>query len=188
MRVFDFDNTLFKGESVFSFAIFVMKKKKSLIRYIPGCVRILFLYKRRKMDIESFTKKLEKYTTIFLENREFIESLVEEFWILHIERLYPHMLKLVHKEDIIITSSPDFLISSIKDLLNTDHILCTKLDLEKGKILDLNFQENKVKNFNKYYKGKVIDEFYTDSYNDQPLMDISKSVFLVKNGVCKKIK
>ena len=91
--MFDFDNTIYDGESSFDFALYVMKKKKSLIVHLPAILRILFLYKICKMDIDEFTKRLEKYASIFLENQELIEESVEEFWNSRIEKLYPNMLK-----------------------------------------------------------------------------------------------
>ncbi len=188
MRVFDFDNTLYQGESTFDFAMFIVKKKKSLLRYVPQFIRILFLYKVCKLDINEFTDKLEKYSKQFLENKEWIMESVDEFWDENIGKLYPHMLKKIKKSDVILTTSPDFLLKGIDDVLNTDHIFGTTLDFAKGKISHLNFQENKVKKFLEAYPNKEIDEFYTDSYNDEPLMKISKKVFLVKNGVIKQIK
>lgn len=188
MQIFDFDNTIYKGESVFDFAMFVIKRKKSLMKYIPGIVRLLFLYKICKMDVEEFQVALEKYSRPFLENQEFIEALIQEFWLSNIERLYPHMLKRIKPEDIIITSSPEFLIDGIKDVLNTDKILCSKLDLKNGKITFLNFADNKVKYLEKEYPNAKVDTLYTDSYNDKPLMEIARNVYLVKKGNLKKIK
>ena len=188
MRVFDFDNTIYKGESSFDFAMFVVKRKKTLIRYIPAFLKMLFLYKRCKMDIETFTKQLEKYATPFFKNLDIIQELVDEFWTENIGKLYPEMLKKITKEDIIITSSPDFLLNEIKDVLNTNQILTTELDLKKKKIKFLNFQENKVKALKENYPKKKIKELYTDSYNDKPLMDLAENVYLVKNGICNKIK
>ncbi len=188
MRVFDFDNTIYKGESTFDFAVFVMKKKKSLLRYLPGIVQLLLKYHFCKMDVNTFQNKIQEYTQIFLKNKEMIQDLVDEFWLLHLENIYPHMLKKIHKDDVILTTSPDFLMKGISDILPTNKILTTELDLENGCIKYFNFRENKVKNFKRKYGQEKISELYTDSYNDQPLMDIAKHVFLVKNGVPKKIK
>ena len=41
MQAFDFDNTIYKGESAFDFALFVMRKKISLIRYLPHILSLL---------------------------------------------------------------------------------------------------------------------------------------------------
>ena len=188
MKVFDFDNTIYDGESSFDFALYVMKKKKSLIVHLPAILRILFLYKICKMDIEEFTKRLEKYASIFLENQELIEESVEEFWNRRIEKLYPNMLKKIKEDDVIITTCPSFLINGIRDVLNTDHILSTELDLQSGRIQYLNFKENKVKKWKKVYPNKKVDALYTDSYNDKPLMELAKSVYIVNHGIPKKIK
>ena len=76
----------------------------------------------------------------------------------------------------------------IKDVLNTDHILDTKIDIETGKITMLNFQKNKVETFKEVFPKAKVKSFYTDSYNDKPFMEISENVYLVKKGKCKKIK
>ena len=188
MRVFDFDNTIYKGESTFDFAVFVIRKKPSLLRYLPSCINILLHYKFGHMNVDTFTKYLEKYAKIVLKNKELICSLVDEFWLQNIDRIYPHMLKKIRKDDVILTTAPDFLMKGIQDILPTDHLFTTRVDFQKGKILYLNFHENKVKNFQKHYHKEAIDELYTDSYNDQPLIDIAKHFYLVKNGVMKQMK
>lgn len=186
MKVFDFDNTIYKGESTFDFALFLLKRKKSLIRFFPSCLWLLCLYKVARMDATQFQAKLDKYTKQLLKNKDFILECVKDFWEENIDRIYPHMLKMIHEDDVIITTCPDFLINEIRDIIPTDHILSTKTDLDQGKILFLNFHENKIKAYREYYKDRKIENFYTDSQNDRPLMAISQNVFLVKNGVVKR--
>lgn len=188
MNVFDFDNTLYKGESSFDFALFMIKKKKRLILYLPRFVFLLFLYKICVLKPANFKKRLEKLMSVFLKNKEFTLSCIHEFWLYHIDKLDTNMLKLIKSNDVISTASPSFLIDDLKDVLNTDHIICTQIDLEKGKISVLNFHDNKVKTFKQYYPNTKIQTFYTDSYNDKPLMDIAQSVYLVKKGKLKKMK
>ena len=69
MQAFDFDNTLYKGESTFDFALFVIKKNKRLIKHLPGILRALGAYKLCLWDEEKFLRELEKYTKVFLENK-----------------------------------------------------------------------------------------------------------------------
>ena len=61
-------------------------------------------------------------------------------------------------------------------------------DLDKKEITHFNFKDNKVKKFRELYGDAKIDSFYTDSYNDRAVMDISEKVFLVKNGKIRRIK
>ncbi len=188
MQVFDFDNTIYHGESTFDFAMFVIKRKKSLLKYTPKIIKLLIKYKRCKMTEVEFQEELEKFTSPFLQNKEFIKKSVQDFWLKNKRKLNSNMLDKIEKEDVILTCSPSFLIKEIEPCLHTKNIIATEIDIEKGKIHFLNFGKNKVKIFQKQFPKKKIQTVYTDSYNDQALMDVAKSVYLVKKGNCTKIK
>ena len=188
MQAFDFDNTIYKGESSFDFALYVVKHDLKLLRYLPAIIKVLLSYKSAKMSVDEYTELLNKYISIFLDNKEKILELVEGFWQTHERKLYLNMLEKIHFNDVIITTAPDFLMRGIRKRLRTGNILCTKTDLKKGKLIYLNFHENKVKSFKKKYPKKTIKNFYTDSYNDEPFMEFSKNVYLVNHGDLTKIK
>ena len=62
------------------------------------------------------------------------------------------------------------------------------VDVSTGKFLRLNFLENKVKYFRELCPGAEIENFYTDSMNDEAMMDISEHVYLVKKDKITKLK
>ena len=188
MQAFDFDNTIYKGESAFDFALFVLKKRKRLLRYLPGIVKILLDYKACRMSSDEYLVRINKYAPIFLENKEFIQKLVVEFWKKNEHKLYLHILEKITPEDFIITSSPYFLLEPIMEKLNTTHFICSEANLDEGKMTYLNFKENKVKKFVEKIGKKKITNFYTDSYNDKPMMDYAEHVFLITKGKIEKIK
>lgn len=188
MQAFDFDNTIYKGESAFDFALFVMRKKISLIRYLPHILSLLYKYEKCKMSSEEFQNAFNSYADVLLKNKEIVEDLVVKFWQKNEHKLYPHILEKIKPEDFIITASPDFLIEPIKNKINTKNFLCSEADLSLGKITYLNFGENKVKRFVKKIGKKKITNFYTDSYNDKPMMDYAEHVFLITKGKIEKIK
>ena len=188
MQVFDFDNTIYHGESTFDFAVFIIVRKKSLLKYFPGILKLLIKYKRCKMSTLEFQYELEKYTKVFLENKDFIRQSVKEFWQKNRQKLNPEMLAKIKKEDVILTCSPSFLINEIKEDLHTKNIIATEINIEEGKIEYLNFGKNKVQIFKEKYPKKKITTVITDSYNDQALMDEAKHVYLVKKKECLKIK
>jgi hypothetical protein len=123
-----------------------------------------------------------------LRDKNEIFSAVDGFWEKNRCKLDKAMLKRIEKDDIIITAGPDFLINGIRDLINTDHIISSRIDAEKMKVKYLNFGENKVKGYKAMYGDRRIDCFYTDSYNDKALMDISDKVYIVKKGRLSRIK
>lgn len=188
MQAFDFDNTIYKGESSFDFALYVVRHEVRLLKYLPVILKVLILYKSEHLSVDEYMELLNKYVGIFMENKERIIELVDGFWQTHERKLYLNMLEKIHFNDVIITTAPDFLMKGIKKRLKTRNILCTKTDLKKGVLVYLNFHENKVKAFKKKYPKKTIKNFYTDSYNDAPFMDFSKNVYLVNHGDITKIK
>ena len=188
MQAFDFDNTIYKGESSFDFALFVVRHDLKLLKYLPIIIKVLISYKSEHLSVDEYAKLLNKYIGFFLANKERILDLVDDFWATHERKLYLNMLEKIHFNDVIITTAPDFLMKGIRKRLRTANILCTKTDLKKGELVYLNFHENKVKAFKKKYPKKTIKNFYTDSYNDEPFMDFSKNVYLVSHGDLTKIK
>ena len=188
MQAFDFDNTIYKGESAFDFALFAFKKNKRFILYTFPLIRLLIKYKRCKMTPDEFTDELNKYIYIIVGNKALIEDLVVEFWSIYDKNLYLNMLEKIHFNDVIVTTCPNFIMKGIQKRLRTKNILCTDVDLKRGKINYLNFGDNKVRLFKKKYPNRIIKNLYTDSYNDKPFMEFSKNVYLVNHGDCTKIK
>ena len=188
MQVFDFDNTIYHGESTFDFAMFIIKRKKSLLKCAPGITLLLIKYKRCKMNALEFQTELEKFTGPFLQNKEFIKKSVQDNRKKNRKKLDQNIIKKIKKNDVILTCSPSFLIKEIENDLNTKNIVATEIDIDEGKIHFLNFGKNKVKIFQEKFPKKKIQTVYTDSYNDKALMDVAKNVYLVKKGKCTKIK
>ena len=188
MQVFDFDNTIYHGESTFDFAMFIIKRKKSLLKCAPGITLLLIKYKRCKMNALEFQTELEKFTGPFLQNKEFIKKSVQDFWQKNRKKLDQNIIKKIKKNDVILTCSPSFLIKEIENDLNTKNIVATEIDIDEGKIHFLNFGKNKVKIFQEKFPKKKIQTVYTDSYNDKEKMDEAKKVYNVKKGKCTKIK
>ena len=188
MNVFDFDNTLYHGESAVDFAFFMIHKNQKIILWIPTILWNLLKYKLCLVTREEMERIINKFLKVLIQDEENLRCQVRLFWENHDKKLDQEMLKLVSAEDVILTAGPDFLLNEISNQLGTSHIQSSKVDLRKKNIIYLNFRSNKVKRFYENYGNAVIEKFYTDSYNDKALMEISESVFLVKKGKTKIVK
>ena len=188
MKAFDFDNTLYCGESSLDFSLFMIKSHKKILLYLPIILGNAVKYKLCLVDRRKLEDTINKYLKIIIRDRQEIEGLVTHFWKKHSSRLDPKMLRLITPEDVIITAGPDFLLNGIRSLLNTQNIISSKVDLDKKEIIHFNFKDYKVKRFRKLYGNTRIECFYTDSYNDRALMEISDRVCLVKKGRILEIK
>lgn len=188
MKVFDFDNTIYDGECCIDFFLFVFRKKRTFSKYIPLAGYTLLLYKLNKLPISKVEEVADSLSHVLIKYKEETSDLIQEFWKTHQNRLKKEMLDKIGEDDIIITASPGVLIDGIKEKLKTKNIICSDLDVNTGKLSFLCMAENKVKAFKTLYPDTSIDEFYTDSMSDKPLMDISDNVFFVKGKNITQIK
>lgn len=188
MKVFDFDNTLYHGESAVDLALYMIKNNKRIILYLPKIFYNLIKYKLCIAEKEKMVLAINDFLKNAIRDKEELFSAVKGFWEKNGCKLDRKMLDMIGSDDVIITAGPDFLINGIRGLINTDHIISSRIDSVKMKVRYLNFGENKVKGYKALYGDKRIDCFYTDSYNDKALMDISDKVFVVKKGRLSRIK
>ena len=68
------------------------------------------------------------------------------------------------------------------------NLVASEVDLEEGVITKACFREGKIDCLNKAFPDAVIDDFYTDSLNDEFLFPLAKRVFMVKGNKITQIK
>ncbi len=188
MKVFDFDNTIYSGESTVDFFLFCIKKKPSLIKYLPLVLKMVFLYKMRKLPLEKLYSIAIKMMNVVVDNKENADSFIEEFWSINKKKLREEFLDMIEQDDVVISGSPILLLDGVKEYLNTDKIYGTIIDLEGKEKPFICYGENKLLLLKLLYKDLHIDEVYTDSYSDLPLIMNSDVAYMVKNNKIKRIK
>ncbi len=188
MNAYDFDNTIYNGESIFDFFLFILKKDIWLIKFLPIVLIRLIEYKLNILKIDKIYKTVEMIINSFFKRSNFnYNELVEQFWKKNYKKLKPEFLKMLKKNDLIITGCPSFLIGYIKDDLKAKNIICTEFDIDNKKVKFICFGDNKVKAFKEKYKNKRIKKFYTDSLSDIPFMKLADEVYFVNKDKIKKI-
>ena len=80
MRVFDFDNTIYDGESIFDIFLYWLKKDfRNIIKYAPKFIRDFIRYKFDKITVDeamtsygaAFKDYCQKYDNIYDEFEKF---------------------------------------------------------------------------------------------------------------------
>jgi len=188
MNVYDFDNTIYDGESGIQMFFYYLRKRPGLARYAPQVLRGLIDYKRGKINFDQAIARVGGVLRPFLEGIEDYHADARDFWDKHEHRIHPFYQELHRPDDLIISAGPEQSLREICARLGVNHYLGSIIN-ENTNTLDFAcYRENKVKAFRERYPRQQIDSLYTDSMNDKPLMDIAKNVFLVKKGVVKQIK
>lgn len=178
MNIYDFDGTLYDGDSTFDFLKYSIKKHPALLRFLPGIGWAGLLY---------FTKQLEKTAAKERFYRIFTgydaPGLLEEFWDKHQHKIFPWYPGQQEETDIVISASPEFLLEPICARLGIKHLMASRVDPKTGKYTGLNcWGEEKVIRLKDQMDITHCDKFFSDSYSDTPLAKIADEAFLIKKG------
>ncbi len=179
MNVYDFDGTIYHGDSTADFFKFSLKKHPSLLRYLPKQLWGFFRYAVKAID----KTKMKENFYCFLKGID-AEKEVEEFWDTHIKNIYPFYKEQQREDDIFISASPEFLLNPICKRLSINHLMASRVDMKTGKYTGVNCRsEEKVRRLYEKYGQVHIDNFYSDSDADLPLARLADKAFkITKNG------
>ena len=175
MNVFDFDNTIFDGDSTFRFVRFCMKRHPRALLYLPriGWASVKYY----TFHIGTKTRFKERMYT-FLKACD-TEADVEAFWQENLSRVKAFYKEIHRDDDLIISASPEFLLKPLENKLGIS-VIASRVSPADGKTTGENcYNAEKVRRFREIYPDGEIDNFYSDSYSDEPLALISKRAFIV---------
>ncbi|MBQ2774841.1 MAG: HAD-IB family phosphatase [Clostridia bacterium] len=187
MNVYDFDNTIYDGETFISLFMFLIKKDPSLIKYIPDVVSGLYKYTKGTINVDEALAEYGQLFSEYLSGIENLDELLSSFWDSHMHKIKMFYFRQRQADDIIISASPDIFLFDILRRLNIKNYICSKTD-DKAYITDLCFRGRKVELFREKFPEAEIDNFYTDSVNDTPMMEIAKHAFLVSGNRITQVK
>ena len=178
INLYDFDGTIYNGDSSIDFYKFCFKKKKSICKYWIKIGWCLFLY---VLGIKTKTETKQVFFC-FLKNFDNIDELVEEFWKINFCKIKKWYLKKNHNNDIIISASPEFLLKTPCKKLKVFDLIASNVSKKNGKFLSENcYGLKKVDYLNSKYPDIQVIEMYTDSLSDKPLLDLSINGYIVDN-------
>lgn len=182
MNVYDFDGTIYDGDSSVDFFLYVLKQRPSVLRYTPKQAWGFLLYGLKQIS----KTELKEYFFGFLSSID-AEKLTEDFWNYNRCKIYKWYLDQQQQDDIIISASPEFLLKPICQRLGIHHLIASKVDARSGKFSGENCHgAEKVQRLSTEYHVTQIDNFYSDSYSDLPLAQIAGKAFLIVNGNMRK--
>lgn len=193
MRVFDFDGTIYDGESLFDLYLYSARHDPKVFRYIAPVLRYAVKYKLGRATLEQMEygvgKMTEGYLTELSRSKRVasVEQLVDDFWDRYYARIKPWYQP--ESDDVILTASFDLTVGKACRRLDVRNLVASEVDVETMKVTYLNFSTNKAKRFRELYgPDVVIDEFYTDSKFDQPMIDMARHAFMVKGNTITQVK
>lgn len=196
MNVYDFDKTIYDGDSTLDFYLFALKKKPRLIKYLPVQVLGFIKYLFGMCTKVEFKEKFY----YFLNGIDDTDNLIEIFWDEKQLKIKDWYLMSKKDSDLIISASPTFLLEPICKRVGIKHLIASEVNKKTGVCEGENcYGEEKVIRLKKEFKDSAIDEFYSDSLSDAPLSLLADKRFIVsgtkiikwdeyKPGIVKRVK
>lgn len=181
MNVYDFDGTIYNGDSGVDFVKFMFRKKKMLVlKYLLMSLKYFIRYKTKKISF----KEMKQNLFAFVKEIDDLKSFTEEFAEIHKNNIKNYYLSLRKDDDLIISASLDFYLIPLCNKMNINNIICTKYDVKDGKIVGENCKGiGKVKRFDELYgKDAMIENAYGDSKNDVPIIKRALKGYIIKGN------
>ena len=179
MNVFDFDGTLYDGDSTLDFYLHCLKKHPTVLSCLPYQLLSAIKYVLGAMDKTRF----KECFYCFFEKVPDTEAEARLFWDSHKRRLYSWYKEIHQDGDVVISASPDFLVREICGRIGISHVIASKVDARTGKYNGLNcYGSEKIIRFLEMYPDGIIESFYTDSSSDLPLARLSQASYQIIKG------
>lgn len=181
MNVYDFDKTIYDGDSTKDFIIYAYLRQPSLLKHFPK-QGLAYL----KWQLGKQTKTEFKETLFgFFASIEDIDRFISDFWKRNETKLKAFYLAQKRDDDLIISASPEFLLEPICQKLGI-RLIASRVDKYTGHYTGENcFGDEKVIRFDLAgYHREAVEAFYSDSYSDSPLAELAEKAYLVKGEVC----
>jgi HAD superfamily hydrolase (TIGR01490 family) len=193
LLIFDLDNTLLAGDSDRNWGIFLSEQKVVESSYLDESEKFYNNYYDGSLDIDGFLSfclkpLIENDMEYLLKLRQqFIEDKIKPIVTQPGKEIINHAIQN-GKTVVIATATNDFVTRPIADLFNVQTLIATEFEIKNqqftGKVIDAPcFREGKLNKVQKWVDDNNFDlskaSFYSDSFNDLPLLEKVKTPVIV---------
>ena len=178
MNVYDFDKTLFWGDSEDRFFDFLEQKKG----YAFHVARFHFyeFLADHKLIRKTWARQRQYRVLIRINKKDNLDRLLEEYWDEVEQYLMPWYEAVKRPDDIIASGTPRFIMEPILRRMGLKNLVATEMDTRTGRITGhFAVAEGKLENYLKQYKKEDMENFYSDAYSDHFLADIAEHAYIV---------
>ncbi len=178
MNVYDFDRTIFDGDSTVLFIRYLAKHMPTLALRAPLILGNGLLFVSGIRDKRAFKERL--FQSLFSPVDDVYERL-ETFWDAYECRIKDFYRKTQKPDDVVITASPVDVVRPMCERLGIKTVLGSPVDLRTGLYSGNNCDgKEKVRRFREMFPTGTVDDFYSDSHSDDPMARVARRAFFVR--------
>ncbi len=174
MDIYDFDGTLYRGDSTADFFRWCLRRHPRIARTIPrtsiAAAACLGLH---AIDKTRFKSSLYRFLPLVPD----MQAELVRFWHAH----EANIKGPCHPKpgDLVISASPEFLLRDVCARRGLE-LIASQVDPHTGRVLGPNCSgAEKIARLHESYPNAVVEHFYSDSHNDDPLAAIAQQAFMV---------
>ncbi len=177
MRVYDFDKTIYDGDSTRDFYFYCLRHYPRILLCLPRQFFYFCLYMAGFYTKTAFKEKFY----CFFRKIPHIDEVVVAFWETHFCKIKKWYHAQKEADDVVISASPAFLLEIPCKKLGIMPPIASLADPKNGRYTGENcYGEEKPIRFYAQFPDAVISEFYSDSLSDTPMANLAKQSFIVK--------
>lgn len=195
MVIYDFDLTIYAGDSFTDFWLYTLLRRPYIIIFFPYQLLMAILFLLRIISLDKFKEAFISYIWLFGKKR--LEGYIQKFWARKKHKIYSWIPARLKEEKkcgwylMCISASPSFLLAPMVKDLGIETLISTDYGVVHNKqgnrMLSPNCKgKEKVIRLNKWAIANnydyTIKRFYSDSLSDMPMFDIAKEKYFVRHG------
>ena len=179
MNVYDWDNTIYQGDSTFGLIKYCYKKRPKSLLSLPRTLVCGILYLIGIMPKKKFKETMFSMFKLIPD----IDKVVDDYVHSHLSLVKPWYYQQQRSDDLVISASPEFLVKAFCKEMGITNVIASPVNIHTGKYEGDNCHgEEKVLRFKQVFQSGSIDSFYSDSYSDSPLAKLAKNAYVVKGN------
>lgn len=177
MNVYDFDGTIYDGDSSVDFTLFCLRRRPACLLCAPRMAAAVAL---RALGRAGRTRMKEGLFS-YLRRARVDDALLGEFWDAHMGRVKGLYLARRRPDDLVISASPEFLLAPCCARLGIRPPIASRVDPATGRFDGPNCRgAEKVRRLLEAEPGARVDEFFSDSAADAPLAAMARAAWAVR--------
>lgn len=178
MNVFDFDNTLYRGDCTLDFWRFAIVRNPVCLLDVPAQVLAAAGYALGRLTKEEFKQSFYR----FLKRLDDPEGLVAEFWDSSMRKLNKDVLSYANEGDLVVSASPSFLLRLPCQKLGLS-LIASEVDISTGRLEGPNcYGATKVDRIRAEGFPLHYEKGFSDSLSDMPMLSLANEPYIVNSG------
>jgi len=185
--VYDFDGTIYDGDSTADFVLFCLRRHPAMITGAPRLAAAALKLAMKKINLTKFKSVLFGE----MSRRFSLEEEADAFWKSEKtrSRLGPWFFETPRDLPIVIASaSPEFELCHAAKILGVETLIGTRCDMKTGELFGKNCKgAEKIERIREIFGDFEVRAMYTDDARaDGPLLAIAREKYIVTHGKVEK--